>query len=164
METEKEMKTASVIDKSVSQKISNKTKSSPLYEHSVVIPIKSLASMSSKKSAFNQFMKEHQHCLNLEYPDLNLEGMLWFRDDEVQIDNSFNSVLTIYHSLMDPKDLLNMKLNLDVNDYGILNLIKPNGPTYVYMDIDKMYDREKENKDPEIVFFTEIKIKSTRLK
>ena len=98
----------------------------------------------------------HQSNLNFEHPYLNFNGMMWFRDDDVLINQSLRSILTVYQPLYDPRDFNDMKLFFDMNDPFLLRLYHPNVPTYMHRDVENIHYQELEN-DPtnsEIYSFT----------
>ena len=79
-----------------------------------------------KQSIFEGGMRQHQKFLNLKNPHLNHHGMMWYRDDDVEIDDSYYSVLTIYQPLFDARDSSMVKLYLDDEDPSVLHHVHPN--------------------------------------
>lgn len=81
---------------------------------------------------------------------------MWFRDDDVLIDKSLHSVLTIYQPLFDPRDFNDIKLTLDRDEPNLLHHVHPNVPTFMYKDLDSMHAQEmgSDPKNPELYSFT----------
>jgi hypothetical protein len=97
---------------------------------------------TSKASSQVDGMRQHKCLLNLDFPHLNKNQMLWFRDDDVQIDNALYSVLTIYQPLSDPRDFYSIKLSLDENNPEVLHYTHLNIPTFMYTDYETMFKLE----------------------
>ena len=117
--------------------------------------------MQMKKSSFESGMRQHNEFLNLEHPHLNQHGMMWYRDDDVEIDDSYYSVLTIYQPLFDARDSDMVKLYLDEEDPSVLHHVLPNVPTYFFQDINSMHRQEMSPSNPELFSFTAKKHKKT---
>lgn len=101
-------------------------------------------------------MRQHQNFLNLEHPHLNKHGMLWFRDDDVELDGSLCSVLSIYQPLFDARDCDSVKLFLDENDPELLHHTHLNVPTFMIKDFKLMHklDKMTDPHNPELYSFT----------
>ena len=99
---------------------------------------------------FDQAMRRHQVNLNFMYPSLNSSGMLWFRDDDVEVGESMSSILTIYQPLFDARDYDLVNITLDSDDPMILSHIHPTVPTFLYQDFEKVHVLEKSLHNPEI--------------
>lgn len=84
-------------------------------------------------------MQKHEHLLNLDQPSLNRYGMLWFRDNDVEIGESMHSVLTIYQPLYDARDQNLIGIPIDINDPPILHHTHPTVPMFMYRDFEKMH-------------------------
>ena len=111
-------------------------------------------------------MREHQTLLNMDHPHLKRHGMLWFRDDDVRIDGSLCSILTIYQPLFDARDVSSVKLSLDNEESDLIHHIHPNVPSFFYKDCQRMHKLEdkKDNKNPELFSMTEKKHQKCAIK
>jgi len=110
--------------------------------------------------------RSHQSNLNFKYPHLNFNGMMWFRDDDVLINQSLHSILTIYQPLYDPRDFNDIKLCFDINDPFLLRLYQPNVPTFMHKNIENIHQQELETdpKNSELYSFTAKKHKKAAVK
>ena len=100
--------------------------------------------------------RQHQKLLNLEHPHLNNHGMLWFRDDDVEINDVLYSVLTVYQPLYDPRDFVDVKLSIDNDEPDKLQHTLPNVPSFMYKDVKKLHQLEQKTDpdNPELYSFT----------
>jgi len=86
----------------------------------------------TKTMTSHEGMRNHQKFLNLKQPHLNFHGMLFFRDDDVEVDGSLQSILTIYKPVYDPRDVDDIKLTLDEDEPDLLHFTHSNVPTFFY--------------------------------
>ena len=98
----------------------------------------------------DKLIRQHQHCLNLDFPYLDQSGMVFCRDDEVDIDNgngngnddddnadsenTVTRILTIYQLLSDPRDYDLIKLARDADDPSIVHHTQSIFHAVMYMD------------------------------
>jgi len=101
--------------------------------------------MPSKKPIDN-----HHEYLNDKFPQLSTNMTMWFRDEKVDIDGSYYSVLNIYMPLTDARDLNVIKLHLDKADPKRLYLVHPKCPTFMYRDFKAMHSFEEDGEYPDI--------------
>jgi hypothetical protein len=101
----------------------------------------------------NRFLKEHEHLVNLEYPDLNTESMLFFKDNNVTIGKEVFTVITIYQPLYDPNDYKDIKLSLDPSNPTILRKISPNITSFLRNAVDGVHEQEEDTENPEVFSF-----------
>ena len=104
-------------------------------------------------------MRQHEHFLNLDHPHLNLFGMMWFRDNDVEIDDAYYSILTIYQPLFDARDCESVKLYLDANDPTLLHHVHRNVPTFMQKDYKEMHQMDTSKDNPELYQLTSKKHK-----
>ena len=105
---------------------------------------------------------DHQICLNDEFPSLNDNGIIFFRDDDVEIGESMSSILTIYQPLFDARDHELVSLRVDSNDPSRLIHEYPGVPTFMYRDYEKVHMLERSEENPEIYSATKKKHKPRR--
>ena len=99
-------------------------------------------------------MRKHDVFLNFDCPSLNSNGMMWFRDDDVEIGESMYSVLTIYQPLFDARDHDLIKLYMNPQDPTVLYHVHPNVPTFMFKDYDKIHKLEKSDDNPDLFSLT----------
>ena len=113
----------------------------------------------------DKLIRQHQHCLNYDFPYLDKSGMVFCQDDdEVDIDNgndddddddddgddnadsknTVTRILTIYQLLSDPRDYDLIKLARDADDPSIVHHTQPIFPAVNYMDAYHQDDEEGE--------------------
>ena len=115
--------------------------------------------------AIEQAVRKHKVCLNFEQPSLNQNGMMWFRDDDVELsDDSMCSFLTIYQPLFDARDQELINLRCDVNDPSILYHYHPTVPTFLYKNYDKVHALEDKEINPDLYDQTRKKHKKQAFK
>ena len=108
---------------------------------------------------FGEVIKKHQHFLNPENSSFNHNGMLWFRDDDVEIDEAFCSVLTIYQPLFDARDQDLISLKIDEADNTSLLHTYPVLLTFLYKDFGLLYEIDDSKDNPEVYSSTKKKHK-----
>jgi hypothetical protein len=116
-------------------------------------PQKMSISSSSSSGPFDQGLRKHQHRLNLTFPSMNTNGMMWFRDDDVMIGDDMCSILTIYQPLFDARDHNLISLRRDAEDPTVLHHIHPAVPTFLYRDYESVHIMDESTSNPDI--FTE---------
>ena len=104
-----------------------------------------------------RMMMSHKEFLNWEIPSLNRYGMMWFRDDDVEIGDDLVSILTIYHPLWDARDSDNIKLQLSPDDPSLLLFTHPTCPTFMYKNYKLMHEQDQDDEAPEVYSFTKKK-------
>jgi hypothetical protein len=104
-------------------------------------------------NAFQRFLQEHDHTVNFNEPDLNINGMMWFKSDDVEINNEVVNMLTIIKPLFDPRDYLDTKLSLDSEVNNILHLTEAVVPRFAIDNVDMIHDQEEDLNNPEVVKF-----------
>jgi len=121
-----------------------------------------MASSINKSDRDGQgFLRQHKHFLNFEYPHLNHNGMMWFKDDDVEVDNLFLSIITIYQPLFDARDIDDIKLYLDPDEPNVLHHVQPNVPSFMYKDVDSIMKLDSSKANPELHYFTHKKLKKS---
>ena len=110
-------------------------------------PTKSMA--SDRLLPFNT---DHEVCLNDDFPHLDDSGLLIFRDDDVEIDDTMVSILTVYKELTDARDQEFTTLSIHKTNPSILVLNCPKLGLFMTCNHDKVQGLEKCKKNPE--FYT----------
>jgi len=105
---------------------------------------------SINNESFEGLLRKRIEDVNFAFPSSNKFGMMWFRDDDVEIGDSFNSVLTVYQPLFDARDQDLIRLSVDETDPSILYHVHPTVPTFMYSNFEKVYEQESSVKNPEI--------------
>jgi hypothetical protein len=119
---------------------------------------------SSKSNLFNHSLRNHQEKPNFDFPSLNKFGMMWLRDDDVEIGDSMCSILTIVQPLFDARDHDQVNIYLDADDPAVLKHVHPNVPTFMYQDWKKVHELEESDDNPEIYTETRKKHKKHAFK
>eukprot|EP00531_Pseudo-nitzschia_arenysensis_P002321 CAMPEP_0116143560 /NCGR_PEP_ID=MMETSP0329-20121206/15517_1 /TAXON_ID=697910 /ORGANISM="Pseudo-nitzschia arenysensis, Strain B593" /LENGTH=307 /DNA_ID=CAMNT_0003638891 /DNA_START=26 /DNA_END=949 /DNA_ORIENTATION=- len=94
--------------------------------------------------------KHKHHLVNFEKPYLNRNSMIWFRDDNVEIGNSFFSIVTIYQPLLHALDHELITLKVDKNDPTVLIHTQPAISTYMHRNWENIHRLESGNSNPEL--------------
>jgi hypothetical protein len=126
--------------------------------------VSSSSSSSPFRKLLPQAMRHHQCCLNFAFPSLNNFGMMWFRDDDVEIGDSMCSILTIYQPLFDARDQDLIRLSIDSDDPTVLHHSHPTVPTFMFKDFKKVHQLEGSEENPEIYSETRKKHKKHAFK
>ena len=171
-ETDSDTDTDSDLDTPITYRPTAKTRSTPPREKPTQTTHKKSHQRSKEMPSYKSNSKDpdmrhsHQHDLNFEFPHLNFNGMMWFRDDDVLIGNSLHSILTIYQPLYDPRDFHDIKLCFDIDDPDLVRLYHPNIPTYMHKDLESMHSQEMKTdpKNSELYSFTAKKHKKAAIK
>lgn len=127
-------------------------------------PYRSLSKMNINGPSFDEAMKSHQICLSEDLDSLNDNGMIFFRDDNVEIGDSMNSILTVYQPLFDARDLDLIDLYVHPDDKRVLHHVYPKVPSFMYRDHDKVHKLERSEENPEVYWFTKKKHKRLAFK
>ena len=114
-------------------------------------PSPQLFKQERKMTYDSKVMRLEREHVNFERPSLNRHGMMWFQNDDVEIGDSYNSILTIYQPLFDARDQDNVELYLDKDNPTILRQVFPNVPTFMERDHNLVHELEdKCNLFPEL--------------
>jgi len=106
---------------------------------------------SRSKAAFEQVTMRHQeYCPNFEHPSLNNHGMMWFRDNKVEIGDKYCSIITIYQPLYDARDAKVIELYLDHDDPTLLHHIHPTVPVLMQKDYLQMHEQDTSLENPKV--------------
>lgn len=98
--------------------------------------------MSPSQQAFQRYLLENDHSVNLYDPDLNVDGMMWFKNDDVTINQEVFTMLTIIKPLYDPRDYHDEKLTLDSENNNILHHTRAVVPSFAINNVDMIHDQE----------------------
>ena len=119
---------------------------------------------TTSSNLLEQQLRRHQVNLNFHFPSLNSSGMLWFRDDDVEIGESMCSILTIYQPLFDARDYDDVNIGIDVDDPTLLLHHHPTVPRFFYEDFNKIHEQEESLDNPDIYTETRKKHKKHAFK
>lgn len=86
------------------------------------------------------------HELNLDYPEQNVDGMMVFRDNNIDIGEELFDILTIFKPLKDPRDYKLTKLVLGA-DGESLTLTEPSVPSYFVDTVDQIHAQETQDEE-----------------
>jgi hypothetical protein len=109
--------------------------------------------MSPTQLSFQRFLLENDHTVNLYDPDLNINGMMWLKNDDVTINNEVFTMLTIIKPLYDPRDYHDEKLTLDSENSNILHHTGTVVPSFAINNVDMVHEQEEDDDNPEVINF-----------
>ena len=105
---------------------------------------------SSSTNPCDQVPRKHQFNLNFQFPSLDNSGMMWFRDDDVEVGDSMCGILTVCQPLWDVRDQDSVSPHLDVDDPTLLSHRTPTVPTFMWKDFEKVHQPEESEENPEM--------------
>ena len=98
-----------------------------------------LTTVMSVKKDFQQDIEEYT--LNLKYPELNPNGMMVFRANDIECNTELIDTITIYKPLFDGRDIKKTKAVLH-EDGGGITITEPHVPHYMINEVKQIHQLE----------------------
>ena len=112
-------------------------------------------------SSIEDYINKHEVCLNDNFPLLDDSGLMFFRDDDVEIDDTLVSILTVYYDLSDARDHSVTSLSIHKTNPSILVFNAPKNGLFMSRNHERIQKLEKDVKNPE--FYTSTAKKHKKL-